>query len=319
MSSVREASVEFLRAGQEAMAAMAGRDLSVADMRRLSDALTEPVWRAHSEPGPDVDSVWDVAIAVCGAPDVRARLYRPPAVDDAKPSMHLHVHGGGWWQGSIDQWIVDVQARERAVLGNAIVVSVDYSKAPEAKFPAGLDDVTAALEWSAANAAGLGASDRLTVSGVSAGANLIAAAMLRNRDRHGPVVDHQILEATPVDLRVTEPTAWVASEDAGDATEFAALVDYYLEDPTDAASPLVSPLLADDLSGLPATTLFIGTRDPFLDGGRAFADRLRAAGVNVSLREFENFLHHTPALTAAIPAARQWRAAVAAIIRGEDA
>jgi acetyl esterase len=282
--------------------------------RRFAERATEAVWRQHAEAGPEVAEVADLDIPLPGR-TLRARTYRP--LRDGRsglPSLHLHLHGGGWWHGSVDQWIVDVQSRERAHLGDAVVVSVDYRKAPEHPFPAAVDDVVDVLAWLATRRDELRTSGRTTVSGVSAGANLAAGALLRPGV---PPVDHVVLEALPAELRPAQPTFWAGPDGTGiDRAHFAEAVGWYLPEGVDAADPSASPLAAADLSAMPPTTVLIGSRDPLRAGAVAFADRLAAAGVPVRLVEVEGFVHHTAALTRTVPEARRWRSIVAAAISG---
>jgi acetyl esterase len=317
---LRDPTATFLTDMTAALAVLDDAGLSLDDLRRRGEELTAPVWAAYAEAGPEVADVSDVVVPTGPGGDLRARIYRPLATDGALPSRHLFLHGGGWWQGSIDSWIVDAQARERCAGAGAVVVSLDYRKAPEHPFPAAVEDCYATLAWIGEGPPELGPSlPRLTVSGVSAGANLAAAAVLVARERGGPLIDQQILEAVPADLRVEEPTAWSGPDGTGiDRAEFAAIVDRYLRVPADAANPWASPLVEADLSGLPRTTILIGDRDPLRAGCVAFAGRLASHGVDVSLQEFPGFVHHTPALTRTVPAARAWRSVVLDAIAGRD-
>jgi acetyl esterase len=315
----RDATRQFLE--ELAAVAPADGDLradDVAAQREQAERGTEPVWRRHAEPGPEVAEVAEVTIP-SGAHQLRARVYRPIRTGRAgQPSLHLTLHGGGWWHGSVDQWIVDAQCRERADLGDAVVVSVDYRKAPEHPFPAAVDDAVAALRWATDHRAELDASERTTVSGASAGANLAAALAIRSLDG-GPTIDHLVLEALPADLRPEADTFWTGPDGGGiDRAAVADLLRWYLPDPADAAHPLASPLLAPDLAGFPPATLLIGDRDPLVGGATAFADRLAAAGVPARLIVFPGFAHHTCGLTRTVAEARRWRSIVAAAIAGAD-
>ena len=129
---------------------------------------------------------------------IPVRVYRP---DEAPPGggaypVTMFFHGGGFALGDLDTH--DVTAREHAVGGGTVVVSVDYRLAPEHPFPAAVEDVWTASCWAAANAADFGADgSRLAVAGDSAGGTLAAVVAQRARDRvragSGPAVAFQLL------------------------------------------------------------------------------------------------------------------------------
>jgi acetyl esterase len=104
-----------------------------------------------SRPGPDVHSVSDHILAVDGG-QIRCRIY-PPADEPGLPA-HLALHGGGWWQGSIDDLICDAICRQRCIEAHVVVVAVNYRLAPEHPFPTGLNDTCVALTWLVSRAVG---------------------------------------------------------------------------------------------------------------------------------------------------------------------
>ncbi|WP_201788079.1 alpha/beta hydrolase fold domain-containing protein, partial [Devosia insulae] len=113
-----------------------------------------------------------------GDPAIRCRFYR----GGCEPGTILFLHGGGWVVGSLDTH--DGAARALARAAGCALLSVEYRKAPEQPFPAGLDDAETALRWVIAEGAGLGlTSERIILAGDSAGANIAAALGLRARDR----------------------------------------------------------------------------------------------------------------------------------------
>lgn len=136
--------------------------------------------------GEVVLKVEDIIIKA-GAPvrDIPLRLYYPSQVTQTKLPIFLFIHGGGFTSGDLDTH--DVLARAISSGARCIVVSVDYRLAPENPFPAGLEDVYAALLWVRDNASGLGGDEaRIIVGGDSAGGNLAVATALLSRDREGP-------------------------------------------------------------------------------------------------------------------------------------
>ncbi|MBN1532007.1 MAG: alpha/beta hydrolase, partial [Spirochaetes bacterium] len=194
----------------------------------------------------------------------------------------VYYHGGGWFMGNIDTH--DGICRLLAQRSEAAVVSVGYRLAPEYTFPAAAEDAYAGLLWAQAHAATFGGDgSRMAVMGDSAGGNLAAAVALMARDRKGPTLSYQVL---------VYPVTDAASTDTGSYRAFASgyyltkkymekFIALYLPDPKDRRDPRVSPLMAEDLSGLPPATVFTAEFDILRDEGEAYAGRLEAAGVTV--------------------------------------
>ncbi len=222
---------------------------------------------------------------------IPARLYRPTA-SDAGSALLVFYHGGGFVIGDLDSH--DDLCRLICRDGGITVLSVDYRLAPEHKAPAAADDAYAAFRWATEHAAELGVDpDRIAVGGDSAGGNLAAVVSQRARTAGAPLPALQLLIYPAVDVCSETRSKTLFSDGyfltARDMDWF---MDLYLEgatvDPTD---PDVSPLLADDLSGLPPALVLTGGFDPLRDEGIAYAEALRAAGVPVDLREERSLIH----------------------------
>ena len=277
-------------------------------------AASDRLFEQFGAPGPELAAVEEHVVTHAGGP-VRLRVYRP----DTEPGhpVHVFLHGGGWWLGSVDELVVDATCRERAVHGGSVVVSVEYSHAPEHVFPRAVEDGYAALEWAAANATAIGGDPTLlSIGGVSAGATLAAAVALAARDRHGPVLSLQVLEVPPLDLTLDT----MRSSGVGDAygitvAEMEACTALYLPDTTRASDPLASPLLALDLAGLPTTVVLTAEHDPLRADGALFAARLSVAGVPVTHVQQAGAVHGSLALTGTWPPARAWQDRVATALR----
>ena len=146
-----------------------------------------------SPPGPEVGEIVDGTLPGA-AGDLPYRLYRPPT--EGPHPIVVYFHGGGWVLGNLDS--DDPFCRDLCVRSDAVIVSVNYRHAPEARFPAAADDAFAAVQWVAANAAELGGvPGQLAVCGWSAGANVAAVAAQAARDAGGPTLSGQVL-ITPV-------------------------------------------------------------------------------------------------------------------------
>jgi acetyl esterase len=240
------------------------------------------------EPGELVDAEDTTVPGPAG--DVPVRIYRP-AGDGPRPTI-AWFHGGGWVCGGVDQ--SDTTCRRLAAAARAVVVSVEYRRAPEAPFPAPLDDCRAATRWCAERVDELGGDRRrLVVGGDSAGGNLAAAVALAARDE-GPAVALQVLVYPVTDATCSSPSH--AENGSGYLLTNAGMRwfwDHYLGDRgADAGDdPLASPLCAPDLSGLPPAVVLTAEFDPLRDEGEAYARRLADAGVDVSCTRYDGMLH----------------------------
>lgn len=224
---------------------------------------------------------------------VKVRHYRPAGKEDpseALPTL-IYFHGGGWTLGSLDSH--DSTCRWFCARGDVAVLSVDYRLAPEAPFPAGLDDVTTVVSAALAGDIKGVRADRVAVGGDSAGGNLAAVVCLRLRDEGKPMPQLQMLFVPVTDLR---------SLDTQSHKEFATKLfltreqidwcrEHYLAGVEERNNPYVSPLAASDLSGLPAAYVAVAGFDPLRDEGEAYARKMEEAGVPVTLRRHSGLVH----------------------------
>ncbi len=242
-------------------------------------------FREMMGPGEDVAAVADRVVPGPGG-DIPVRVYRP-AGDGPQPVL-VYFHGGGWVIGDIESH--DGTCRALANRSGATVVSVDYRLAPEAVFPAAVDDCIAVTKWVAANGAALDAdSSRLAVGGDSAGGNLAAVVAIAARDEGGPPIAFQLLIYPATDARM----GWPSISENGEGY-FLTEVDmkyfygHYAPDVTDWHA---SPLLADDLANLPPAFVLTAEFDPLHDEGEAYADALRKAGSPVTVKRYDGLIH----------------------------
>lgn len=223
--------------------------------------------------------------------EIPARAYAPVAISSEPHAALIFFHGGGFVVGGLDTH--DGICRMLCSEGNLRVIAVDYRLAPEHTYPAALDDAMAATAWIAANAAQLGIDPgRIAVGGDSAGGMLAAIVTHLARDKGGPQLAYQLLMF---------PNTQMVGETAS-LNEFG--VGYFLERHTvewfnsqyapseaDRASPLVSPLRADNFAGLPPAYVMLGGFDPLHDEGMAYAQKLREAGVAVTIADHADMVH----------------------------
>ena len=219
------------------------------------------------------------------------RVYMPKDADAKNPlPVIVYYHGGGWVIANKD--VYDAGPRALSKMANAIVVSVDYRLAPEAKFPAAHDDAIATYKWALANAASIGGDPkRVALAGESAGGNMAVATAIAARDMklQMPV---GVLAVYPV--ASTDLTAPSMVENANAKPLNVPMLKWfmgqYLNKPEEAQDPRLN-LVAANLAGLPMTTIITAQIDPLRSGGAMLADKLKAAGVPVEYQNYEGVTH----------------------------
>jgi acetyl esterase/lipase len=271
------------------------RPLSIADRSleqiRRSQAISVP----HNPltdlllGGPRKDVATRDATAAGADGPIPIRAYRPGRTGGTLPLVLL-FHGGGWTVGDLNghDWLAGTVAAK----ARCVVVSVAYRLAPTHRFPVAAEDCYAATVDVVARAAEWGADgSRLAVVGDSAGGNLAAVVSLMARDRGGPAIAFQGLLYPATDLTASSPSI---DENAHAPVltkrDVLAFRDHYLggQDPR---NPSASPLLADDLSGLPPALVQVAEHDPIRDDGLRYAAALEAAGVPVRTTQYYGMPH----------------------------
>ncbi len=235
---------------------------------------------------------------------IKIRVYTPTATfGDRLPGL-VYFHGGGLVAGNLDTH--DSVCRTLANEIGCRLISVDYRLAPEHKFPAAVMDGYAAAIWSVEHVAELGIDrDRIAVAGDFAGATLaaIVCQLVRRAQRVRFVA--QLLLCPITDFAAEAESRTVFAE--GYLLDKAMLDrdrEHYLPVGTDPNDPRISPLRASDLSGLPAAFVHTAEFDPLHDEGRAYADRLVRAGVEVKYTCHVGMIHLFYGMASAIPYAR---------------
>ncbi|MEU5095405.1 alpha/beta hydrolase [Streptomyces sp. NPDC020996] len=224
--------------------------------------------------------------------DVPVRIYTPDEAD--RHGVLVYFHGGAFFLGSLETH--DHVARSLAKETGLKVVSVGYRLAPEAAFPAGLDDCYAVVRWAAEQGAGLGWDGMtLAVAGDSSGGTFVAAVVARAHDDGFDRITHQILYYPSLDLDFdVDRYASLRENAVGYGLETAGLKPFnafYLDSGADPADPLVSPVKRADLTGLPPALIVTAQYDPLRDEGELYGRRLWEAGVEATVSRYDGAGH----------------------------
>ena len=227
---------------------------------------------------------------------IPVRLYCnfPEKKRDSLPVI-LYFHGGGFIWGDIEKF--DSYCRKLTRETGSIIVSADYRLAPENPFPAAIHDSYRVLEWAYENIREYGGDPgKIYVMGESAGANLAAVTTLMSLDSCGPPVYGQIIccPVTSFEEKVfpsrkyfmLQGRSYMISEDYMYRCKKA-----YLPDSIDFSHPYISPLRAQIDSNLPPAMIITAQVDPLRDEGKAYAEKLQQAGVDVIYLEYEGMVH----------------------------
>ena len=255
-----------------------------------------------------------VATAADGT-ELPLRIYRPKNAGGEPLPVILNFHGGGWVSGDVHQsewWASSVAAR-----AGVVVVSVEYRLAPENSFPIPVEDCYDATRWVAEHADDFGVDPgRLAVMGDSAGGNMAAAVSLMARDRGEFAVALQVLIYPSVELIDDFPSEHEnANAPILTAKDIATTPGLYFHDTTrEMSDPYASPLRGKH-EHLPPALIQTAQFDPLRDQGRAYAEALTAAGVEVRLSNYIDAVHGYASLPGISPSARQALAEAVDVVR----
>ncbi len=249
------------------------------------------------------------------AGEIPVRVYSPLDAKDVLLPGLVFFHGGGFVIGDLDTH--DDLCRCLANGSGCRVVSVDYRLAPECPFPAAVEDCCAATKYVAAHAGEFGIRpDQFAVGGDSAGGNL-AAVVCQLAKTDGPKIGFQLLIYPVTQLGQPEMPSMKENEKGYflERESMAWFTRMYCPDAKLHGDARMSPLLAKDLSSLPPAYVVTAGFDPLRDEGKAYADKLDAAGVSVTYVNYPGMIHGFFSLRGLIPKAREAVAAAAAAVR----
>jgi acetyl esterase len=224
------------------------------------------------------------------AGDLPMRVYTPDG-SGSFPVL-VYFHGGGWVICNLDTH--DSLCRALANAASCVVASVDYRLAPEHTFPAAAEDAYAATQWVADNGPQIHVDPtRIAVGGDSAGGNLAAVVSLMARDKKGPSLQYQVLIYPVVNLSSFDTNSYREHGEGyiltRDSMEY--YQGHYLRNKEDGENTYASPLLAEDLQGLPPALVIAAEIDVLTDEAEAYANRLKEAGVPVTYSCYKGMIH----------------------------
>ncbi len=246
------------------------------------------------------------------AGEIPVRIYRPST--DAGLPVTVFFHGGGWVVGDLESH--DHCCRVIAAKADCVVVAIDYRLAPEAKFPAAIDDAWAATEWVATHGDELNVdTSRLAVAGDSAGGNLAAVVANISRDHEHVEIIQQALIYPVTDGTCDRPSmtenaeGYLLSRNAMDWFH-----EHYTVTVEDLSDPRYSPIFSD-LAGAPPAVVVTAGFDPLRDQGNAYAAKLVEAGVDVDHMEYAGMFHGFFSMDAGLSVALEAQDQVAAALK----
>lgn len=274
---------------------------------------------------------------------IPVRIYYPESWNLVASQVEIPTliffHGGGWVFFTLDSY--DSLCTHLCTMAKAIVISVDYRRSPEYRYPVPINDCVAATEWILEHSEEWNIiSDRFYLVGDSAGGNLATVTAMKLRDLcrlehqkriESPTVSGDRLIRRDLYTKISgqillypvtdyysnqKPSHLKFSDGYGlSMNDMVWFWKQYLENEDLAFNPYVSPLQAEDLSELPPALVIVSGYDPLRDEGILYANRLQSAGVNISLSVYGDMIHgflsYLGILKQAIPALEE----VAAWIR----
>lgn len=251
---------------------------------------------------------------VSGGAALPIRIYKPAATATPMPVI-VYYHGGGWVLASIETY--ETSAMALAKKANAIVASVEYRKAPEAKYPAALEDAFAAYQWVLDKAAQFGGDPtRIAVAGESAGGNLALNTAILARDKGVTLPLHMLL-IYPVAGTDLNTQSYQAHGQAAPLSK-AGMQWFYTQVANgagDFANPMLNLYARTDLKGLPPATILNAEIDPLASDGGLLADALRQQGVTATRQVYTGVTHEFFGMDAVVEKAAQAQEAAASQLR----
>ncbi len=265
-----------------------------------ADAVKDLLAKKKNVKEPKLADVHEIQVAGANGM-IPARIYIPEG-KGAFPVV-VYYHGGGFVIATNDTY--DATPRSLAEHMKAIFISVEYRKAPEAKFPAAHDDAFAAYKWVLANAASFGGDPkRIAVAGESAGGNLALNVAIRARDEKIQIPAHELL-VYPIAGSDMNTESYKENADAKPLNKpmMAWFIKQYTNTPAEANDPRLN-LMAADVKGLNPATVITAEIDPLRSEGKGLADKMKQAGVKVEYKNYNGVTHEFFGMAAVVDDAK---------------
>jgi acetyl esterase/lipase len=267
--------------------------LSAAEARQqpsAADAAGEVLRKQGKSSLPDQSVATKNILVDGGKEKIAATVYMPASASGALPVI-VYYHGGGFVIANNATY--DASARLLAKGVNAVVVAVEYSKAPEHKFPASHEDAIAAYKWVTQNAASIGGDpQKIAIAGESAGGNLAVNVAIAARDQNLTNPVHELI-VYPMAGTNLDTASYKDNEDAVPLNK--PMMEWFYANasnsPADMQDPRLDIVGKADLKGLPPATVITAQIDPLQSEGQALADKLKATGVQVDAHNYDGVTH----------------------------
>lgn len=253
-----------------------------------ADAVMHVMANFHIPVPPMKVDTAGVQIPVNGG-SIHARIYTP-LTGKANYPVIVYYHGGGWVIATIDSYNSSAQALAEQT--DAIVVSVEYRKGPEYKFPTAHNDAFTAYKWVLQNAATFkGNAAKIAVAGESAGGNLAVNIGIMARDS-GVQKPLHIVTVYPVTNNDLNTSSYIQYANAEPLSKplIQWFLKYFLSDPSQSSDPRIS-LVKANLKGLPPVTIINAEIDPLQDDGALLEAKLKQANVPVERQLYTGVTH----------------------------
>jgi acetyl esterase len=232
-------------------------------------------------------------VLVDGAKEkIVATVFQPAKASGPLPVI-VYYHGGGFVIANNSTYAASAEMLAKEV--GAVVVSVEYSKAPEHKFPAAHDDAVAAYKWVTQNAGSFGGDpQRIALVGESAGGNLATNVAIAARDQNLTKPLHEVI-VYPMAGTNLDTDSYKAADSSGVQPLNKPMMEWFYRNlsnsPADMQDPRLDLVGKADVKGLAPATVITAQIDPLQSEGKALADKLQQAGVQVDYRNYDGATH----------------------------
>lgn len=239
---------------------------------------------------------------------IKIRVYATKTTAQQKPLV-LFFHGGGWFGGSL--WAVEEYCKGMADILDGVVISVEYHLAPEHPYPCGFLDCDRAVAWGVSHADLLGINPQnITLSGDSAGGNIAAALSIKYREERSIPIRNQILLYPAVSFSNTGMTTPAGDDDPMGRV----IMDWYMGEKPLWDDPYLSPLCVSHGGNLPRLLMIICELDGLQAQGKAYAEKLSAAGTETTCILYKNTPHAFIDFTGVMPQGEDLLAEVSSFV-----